>query len=566
MDNERDDFLNNLIKYYDDKDSESEQETVSPPETSGDTIVLPKSPQLPHDENLGDTVIVNTVSKPHETVVTDNGETTAIPVAHTEKNEPVEEVFGNLGLDGKPLVQEETPKPRRRIEIPDPVTFGTAKTSVSIEQPIKKTGVWHSLKPLWASVIVTVLLSSLYCAYKDGYIDKYIFNFKCNLELICERLGIDYNPFDYTEYSESNPDPTVLSGFAGTITLSKAEAGEGYTEKNNVRTEDFSDYNSIKEYRSCLPFDDAGNSGFSAFDNGIVCAKSNYICYLTEKGEKKWEFRTSVSEPIISTSGNYIAIAAKNGTDVCLYESDKLMYTAYTDNKIKSCKVSYNGDIVLVTEKQAYKGAVVVLNKKGEEVFSWVSGVNYITSATPLKNRKVAVTLTDTSKNVISYIMIFDIYSPDPIGAAELTDTLLYDSSFSSDMAYASGDNCIAAVNLSGETVYDVRFDSVAITRSSSDAYGNRLVTFTENYIPAMNLYNKKGELIHSEVIDASPDCTDIYESTVLYNNGREIICGDVESDKRTVYTAPMNVKQLILINDSSYAAIYEDTIEFIGI
>ena len=76
----------------------------------------------------------------------------------------------------------------------------------------------------------------------------------------------------------------------------------------------------------------------------------------------------------------YIAIAAKNGTQLSLYKDNELLFSLDTDNKILSCDVSERGDIALITERSAYKGAVIVINKRGEEIFSWASGVNYITS------------------------------------------------------------------------------------------------------------------------------------------------------------------------------------------
>lgn len=565
MDKEHDEILNELIKYYDEGKDES---VTSDEENIDDTIVISKNTPAPQEETFGDTVIVNVKQKhtepdePTDEAVTD--ETTAIPKVKPE--EPIEEVFGNLGLDGKPIdtndhAQDTQNMQRRHIDI-NPVEFHNEPEPEEI--PKKKRGIWYALKPLWATIITCLCLYLLGLAYINGYVDTFIFNFKCNLELICESIGIEYHPFDDT--TSANPYPAVLSDEGDTIYLSMAEASENYTEHNNVREDAPSEYGDISEYRKCLPFEEADNSDFSAYYNGVVCAKSNYICYLNGYGEKEWEYNTSVSDPILSTSGEYIAIAAKEGTQVNLYKGSEFIYSTDVPNKIKTCKVSYDGDIVLVTEQPAYKGAVIVINKKGEEVFSWVSGVNYITSASPLKGRNISVLLTDTSARMTSYVMQFDIYSPDPINAVEIKDTLLYDASFSANIAYASGDNCISAVNPDGGIVYDIRFDSAYITHSDSDKYGNRLVTFTENYIPAMNVYDTDGGLVYSGTIETSPDCIDIFESTVLYNNEREVICNNTDKNHCTAYTSPMSVRDLILLNEDSYVIVYEDTLEFIGV
>ncbi len=559
MDKERDEILNELIKYY---DGDVQEAPEKPEEESIDnTIVIHKSTPAPQEETLGDTMVVKPKASSEKEQVQTIEETTAVHIPQ-KAPEPVEEVFGNLGLDGKPLIADDTensePPKRRRIDI-EPVVFNHEPEE---EYSQDRTGIWYALKPLWATMIVCMCIFFVFVLYVKGYVRTYIYNFTSNLEFICESLGIDY-PF--TEDVSVNPYPSVLSGDTD-IELSPSEAGEGYTERNNVHEETESGYAGIKEQKKLLPFDEAGSSDFSAYKNGVVCTKSNYICFLNASGKTEWEYSTSVPNPILSTAGDYIAIAAKNGTQVSLYNGADFVYSTDAPARIKTCRVSEEGDVVIVTEKTSYKGAVVVINKNGEEVFSWASGINYITSASPVKGRNVAVVLADTSSRVKSYIMMFDIKSPDPTGGIELTETLVYDASYSGNTVYASGDNSIVSVNPDGETNYDIRFDDVHITRSDSDHRGNRLVTFTKQHIPAMNVYNKNGELVYSGNIEASPDCIDIYGTTVLYNNGRDIMCGDIKDETLTAYTAPMAVKDLILLNSSTYVIVYEDTLEFIGI
>ena len=93
---------------------------------------------------------------------------------------------------------------------------------------------------------------------------------------------------------------------------------------------------------------------------------------ITKNGEKKWEHETQISNPILSVSGKYIAVAGKDSTHLNLYKGKKLLYAIDIPDRIKTCSVSEKGDVALITDKTAYKGAVSVFNKKGEEVFSWI--------------------------------------------------------------------------------------------------------------------------------------------------------------------------------------------------
>ncbi len=571
MDKNRDELLNDLIKYYDGVENESTTADESADDNTGDTRVIPASKPAPPEENLGDTVVM-----PIKKAVTADAEplldsTTAVKLPEQKPaEEPVEEVLGQMGLDGQPLSSfdsdedtENGRSERLRHKDLEPVVFRSESDDEDdyADSRDNRSGIWYKLKPLWATLIVCVCLFAGVVLYAKGYVHTYIYNFTCNLEFICESLGIEY-PF--AEDVSVNPYPSVLSGETETE-INSSEAGEGYTERNNVREETASVYDAVKEQKKLLPFEEAGSSDFSAYKNGVVCAKSNYICYMNSSGNTEWEYTTSVANPILSTGGDYIAIASEAGTHITLFKGSEFQYSTDTPNAIRTCKVSENGDVVVVTEKAAYKGAVVVINKKGEEVFSWASGVNYITSATPAKNRNIAITLADTASRVTSYIMMFDINSPDPTGSIELTESLIYDTAYSGKTIYATGDNSIVSVDTNSNLDYDIRFDDVSVTRSDCDHKGNRLVAFTINHVPAMNVYNKKGDVIFSEKIEATPDCVDIYETVILYNNGRDIICGDIRNERKTAYTAPMAVKNLVLLNNNTYVIVYEDTLEFLG-
>lgn len=527
MDNEQDKLLDDLIGYYDSPDDAM----------GGDTAVIPQiQKEAPREEILGDTLVVDI--KPQSTE-----ETTVVNIPEPKMPEiPQDEVFGNLDIEGNVIPLRPRAENRRNIDTPAPTQSRKKQDAIP---PTRKRGIWYSLKPLWATIIVCIMLvfSYLFFITDTGIVGIYKSNFSYNFSLLMRVFGIEYNPLKGI--------PIIGDSSVFGITA-RAEGETAYTS-----------YDTIDEIKASVPFAEADTASFHRYKNGVVCVKSNYICYITHNGEKEWEQETQISNPILSVSGKYIAVAGKDSTHLNLYKGKDLVYSIDTANKIKTCSVSEKGDVALVTNKASYKGGVTVYNKKGEEVFSWISGVNYITSAQMLKSRNVAVSLISTENAVKSYVMAFDIYKPDPINGSEIADSLIFGSSGYKNDAYICADNAISSVNSDGELNYLIRFDDMEIFHTAIDKRGWRAVSYISDNLPYINVYNRKGSLYSTSATESIPDYLDVYKSTILYNNGRDVLCGEAD-DIKSWYSAPMTVKNLIMINRHTYMVVYENSLEII--
>ena len=178
----------------------------------------------------------------------------------------------------------------------------------------------------------------------------------------------------------------------------------------------------------------------------------------------------------------------------------------------------------------------------------------------------MAVSLVNVDAEVISYIMMFDVKSSDPFAGVELQNTLIFNVFNNGKSIYGSGDNSISAINQYGDMAYDKRFDDVYLTHTANDENGNRLLSFTQDNIPVLNMYDKHGELTSTLAIENAPDFIDIYGSTIIYNNRRDIICGKETDEIKTCYTAPMEINDLILLNSKTYMIIYANSLEIVRI
>lgn len=313
-----------------------------------------------------------------------------------------------------------------------------------------------------------------------------------------------------------------------------------------------------------VPFDGAADGGFAKYSGGLVCSRANYLCLISSDGETEWELNTPVSDPILSVDGKYIAIGSEGGTKLCLYDGSELLFDTDTAGGIRSVRVSAGGDVIIVTDRENYKGAVEVYNKSGQRIFSWASGQNDVISADiSSASRRAAVLLLNADRQVYSIIRVFDINSGSSSEMA-FDDTLLFRVDYTGDTITGFGDNSLVCMTSTGRVINDRRFDMVDIIAAAGDEDGNKLLYIDSAGVPVLQVYGRKGVLDSETAAGADVGCIDINGHYVLYSDGRSVLLRRAGSDRVNEYVATMDILKLVLINNSSYAVIHSNGIELV--
>ena len=342
-----------------------------------------------------------------------------------------------------------------------------------------------------------------------------------------------------------------FSKIFGVFTMKTADSG---IVDENTQNEDYN--TSVRG--SVIVSDDVHGAQVLPYRDGIICASSNHLAYIDASGNTVWSEDTIIVEPLVSVRGGYILIAEKGGSKLCLYSDSKMLYEADDPDSIAAVKVSSAGDAVLITSKAAYKGGISVYNKLGEQIYSWASGSGAVISAdiSPT-SRSVAVALLNTETTATSVIQFFNIKEEQSYAQVNAENTVMFDLCFNGSTLTAFGDNRLAALSDKGGVISDNDLTNFQITHSAADGEGGGT---------ALTLYDKNGKEQKIVTIDGMPDFVDIKENTVLYNIGRDIFCGKAGAKNITKYTAAMDIKELILISQNTFAIVYSNSIELVKI
>lgn len=311
-----------------------------------------------------------------------------------------------------------------------------------------------------------------------------------------------------------------------------------------------------------LPFESASDAQYAVVDGCVIAAKSNYLAMLDKKGAELWNVTTSVVNPILAVEGEYVAVAENGGTKVCLYSGGQLVYAVDVENEILNANVSSRGDVVVVTKKDFFKGAVEVLNKQGEHVFSWSSGVYSVMCAdiSP-SGRRIAVGFLDDKEGIKSIVQFFNIDEKESYKTVEIPGSAVFKLEFTGETLNVFANNRLIGLSVHGAIVWDELPDGI-LCAYDLDSQGNKVVVVDNNNLPVIRTYSKKGNLKDEDTTDELPDYVDIADNILLYNNTRMIYFGKLGREQK--YAASMDVKGLRILDKKNYMIIYSNSLEFV--
>ncbi len=477
--------------------------------------------------------------KPEETEDTENTEPEANGEAEPESAEASEEETAKDSekADSEAVPEEETKSSEEKSEEEKPEIELSIKPVYNLSELEEEDKEEYKVgrKYIVAAAVITTLIAAIVVVFitvDSGIIGRYKQNAVTNVTSLFARFGIDISR-----------DETDGSGLK--------TAGKYKTSSQNAVT---------------VPMETAGKSKFAAYRGSLACAYTNYLSLIGSDGKIVWENTTTIVDPILRTAGNYILIAENVGKKLCLYNDSRLVYEADTEDNILTCNLSSNGDVVIVTEKPAYKGAVVVFNREGNQVFAWSSGSdNVINADISAESRLLAVALLNTDDTVKSTVQLFNMNETESYAQAIFEDTILFDIKFTGDSVETFGDNAISSLTADGELIYDKRFDSAEFVHYGIDEAGNKILLFDDTNIPLINVYAPNGSLKYQLTSDELPEYVDIFGKYIVYNSGRDVIYGKSGKRQLSKYVASMDIKDLLMLGEDSFAIVYSNNIEIVG-
>ena len=399
---------------------------------------------------------------------------------------------------------------------------------------------------------------------KIQYFENYGTNFRRNVKILAEMANLKL-PERVDAFLSKTPEPLTTEEKLAIIDKMEQEQNDAAatpTPDIGAKEEKI-----VKASSKIVALKNAYAYSYAPYKGGLLCALDGALVMYGENGEEKWKGEIQSSSSVLKTAGDYIMIAEKNGSKIYLFRGEKKIWEISSENAIISADVSKNGDVVVISDKQNYKGTVTVYNKKGSVVYQWNSGKYEILDADiSSSTRTLAVSLLNTDSGADSKILMFDMRKEDSSASVDLADSIVFDIEFCGETLNAIADNKIAGVSTDGEILWTSEFEQKTLNRYAVESVGYKLCVFDNSNVSEIHIISSRGAEKYSFESRAFPDKAVISDGYILYNDGRQLIFSGLSGKNQKKYNCTRDIYDIYILGSKSMAAIYNSGIEFINI
>ena len=306
----------------------------------------------------------------------------------------------------------------------------------------------------------------------------------------------------------------------------------------------------------------AENTLFKRYDKGIICVNATLYAKYSHDASPEWIESIQMQEPILAVKGDYVLISETGAKKMSLYKGKRHIYTVETEGNIYTADLSEKGDVIAVTEKEYFKGQVVVFNRSGKRIFAWDSGSYSILDAAISNGRKIGISLLSTDEGASSIIQIFDVNGKELAKTDAFRDTVFFSIDFNGEELALLSENRYIGMNKKGETKWKYDFEGRKIMKSSRDARGTRAILFDNDGVGEIVVVTAKGRAYQPIKTQIMPDTVDINLKSVAYNNGRTAIITGYDGKRVLTAECASDIKQIYITAEDKVFCVYSTAVQ----
>lgn len=400
------------------------------------------------------------------------------------------------------------------------------------------------------------------------FIQAYKNNFKQNVSGISNMLGITL-PIEMQLYlddmSEPTPKPTMIPAseqdeLEKALGLGEAEE-DAPPEGTAVLTTPAPTRISSSDDQP-VALDGALNARFADYGGDMVCVSETRYRGFNKDGELLWEIPIQMQTPQLSVKGKYVLINETGAKKISLYKGKKEIFTQKTEGNIITADLSENGDVIAVTEKEYFKGQVLVLNNSGKVIFAWDSGSYNILDAAISKNRSVAVSFLNTDVGADSFITCFSVNGKEKYKTESFSNTIIFDLQYTGNKLSAVAESRCMGISEKGKLLWEYDFGEKVLTDYQIAKNGSKLLLFENNGTGEIVVISAGGNAYEPIKTESMPDVISIKSDYIAYNSGRDAIISDFKGKRVLRASCASDIKQLYALKKNEVFCVYSSSIQ----
>lgn len=226
-------------------------------------------------------------------------------------------------------------------------------------------------------------------------------------------------------------------------------------------------------------FENDFNYQIDEYNGKIFALGYEGVKFLNFNGQQTDYIESHMSSPHYDISGNMILLYDKGDKKISVYDGINKKYSYECDQPVKNAKVNKNGYTVLTSDEVGYNSKVQVLDNKGQLIYIWKIGNEYIVDADIAPDNKslVAVTISTDTGVIVENVVLIDIKAAKETGRTKVEGEMPISVSFTeSGSAIVVSDTGIKLYDSKAREKWAVSFESNILQSFEVDLNGNIVI------------------------------------------------------------------------------------------
>lgn len=166
------------------------------------------------------------------------------------------------------------------------------------------------------------------------------------------------------------------------------------------------------------------------FDSSIAMIDNDYFKIISADGFSDLSYQIAYANPTMVKNGHRILVYDKGGYAYSVFNKSGKIYEQELENQILNANISFDGNVVIITNESGYRGVVLAYDKNQREIYKWATSDYYIMDAA-ITDKNIYVTtfyqnVQDLNSKVLTLTFDVDKISDELIFIGELITDIHY--------------------------------------------------------------------------------------------------------------------------------------------
>jgi len=317
------------------------------------------------------------------------------------------------------------------------------------------------------------------------------------------------------------------------------------------------------ETTDTFDFEAGMTTSYKAFDVGVATCAGGSFRFIPPFEDMSFSSQIKYGDPVMRESGNSVFVYDLGGRGISRFNSYSRLAETTLESTILAFSCNDDGMSAVVTDEDGYRTALIVLDKKLNEVYKWQTSEHFafMPAISPDGDTAAVLCIGQKSAEADLYIRLQETGSDQCRGEIRLGNKRVYSMEFmSNDTLAVLADDGYYVFDMNGEQKGYTEFASGSLITFEHEAEGLCAVSLkgARGSQSRVVVFGRDGSTMFEGTYDGEVRSLALRGGTAAFAAGSHVFRADIETGE-TLSVELSGIRDVIITGTGSVLAVYPD-------